>query len=83
MVFWRLGRGWPGEDLTDLTPAPPLATAPGAPLGGPDVAPLIAGPAEGPASIDGPGAPATEKDFPTAAMAAIRSLGRVLVEPME
>ncbi len=78
-MLWRCG---PLEDLSDLTAAAAPEDFP-APLDTPVVAPFKVGDAVAPCTADGPGAPATESPCPTAAMALILSLGRVLVEPME
>lgn len=71
------------EDLSDFAVAAAAEAFP-APLDAPGVDPFTLG--GGAASLlapDGPGPSATESPCPTAIMALTRSLGRVLVEPME
>lgn len=81
MVLWMLWRRGLLEDFSDLTAAS-LESFP-APLDVPGFSPLRVLDAAAPSTDDGPGPAATESPCPTALMALILSLGRVLVEPME
>lgn len=83
MVFWMPWRCGLPEDLSDLAAVAAPEAFP-APLDAPFAASFeVGGAAAAHPSVDGPGPPATDNPCPTAAMALILSLGRVLVEPME
>lgn len=79
-MLWRCGLLEDFSDFAAAAAAPELFPAP---LDAPAVAPFKVGGAVAIPTADGPGPPATESPCPTAAMALILSLGRVLVEPME
>lgn len=79
-MLWRCGLL---EDFSDLAAAAAAPEVFPAPLDDPAGAPFKVGDVMAFPTADGPGPPATESPCPTAAMAPILSLGRVLVEPME
>lgn len=85
MVFWMPWRCGLPEDFSDFAAvgvAAPEEAFP-APLDAPLATSFKVGGTAVSVIADGPGPPATDSPCPTAAMALILSLGRVLVEPME